>query len=96
MVADGATHPPPPRSGGSILPHGSRLLLCQVRTPAYLAAGHRIRWSFPYPPHGDAVGNLPLGPNMTNTHRETHTQTMLRATSVAIGRIYVRHANDAA
>jgi len=34
-----------------------------VRTPAYIAAGHHIWWSFPYPPPGDAVGSLQLGPN---------------------------------
>ena len=42
---------------------GSRLLICRVRTPAYIAAGHHIWWSFPYPPPGDAVGSLQLGPN---------------------------------
>ena len=27
--------------------HGSQLLICRVRTPAYIAAGHHIWWSFP-------------------------------------------------
>jgi len=47
--------------------HGSQLLICRVRTPAYIAAGHHIWWSFPYPPHGDAVGSLQLGPNKTES-----------------------------
>ena len=42
--------------------HGSQLLICRVRTPAYIAAGHHIWWSFPYPPLGGAVGSLQLGP----------------------------------
>ena len=43
--------------------HGLQLLICRVRTPAYIAAGHHIWWSFPYPPPGDAVGSLQLGTN---------------------------------
>jgi len=42
--------------------HGSQVLICRVRTPAYIAAGHHIWWSFPYPPLGGAVGSLQLGP----------------------------------
>ena len=43
--------------------HGSQLLICRVRTPAYIAGGHHIWWSFPYPPPGDAVCSLQLGLN---------------------------------
>jgi len=53
--------------------HGSRLLICRVRTPAYIAAGYHIWWSFPYPPPGDAVGSLqinnkPLNPNIVRSY----------------------------
>jgi len=39
-----------------------------VRTTAHIAAGHHIWWSFPYPPPGDVVGSLQLGPN--NLYRQ--------------------------
>jgi len=46
--------------------HGSQLLICRVRTPAYIAAGHHIWWSFPHPPPEDAVGSLQLASTICN------------------------------
>jgi len=64
-VADGVTSPTHPR-----YMHRSQLLIRHMRTPAYLAAGHHIWWSVPYPPPGDAVGGSQLCLNLTNT--QTH------------------------
>ena len=54
--------------------HGSRLLIYRVSTPSYIAAGHHIWWSFPYPPPGDVVGtgSLQLGPIKTLGKIEQH------------------------
>ena len=70
MAVNGATRSPPPRSDDSTAA-GSRLLIRQVKTPAYIAAGHHIWRLSPYPPPGVAVGNLQLGPHMPNTNTET-------------------------
>jgi len=66
MAVNGATRSPPPRSDDSTAA-GSRLLIRQVKTPAYIAAGHHIWRLSPYPPPGVAVGSLQLGP-ITHTH----------------------------
>ena len=66
--------------------HGPRLLIYRVRTPAHIAAGHHIWWSFPYPPHGDAVGSLQLGPNRLETAESKRftKQTPLTASNSTI------------
>jgi len=38
----------------------------------YIAAGHHIWRSFPYPPPGDAAGSLQQGPNIPQASKEFH------------------------
>ena len=75
LAVAGATQLLPPRSDDSAAA-GPPLLIRWAPLPlmpTYLAANLHIWRPFPYPPPGEAVGSLQLGPNKTHTHTHTHT-----------------------